>query len=239
MKKRKRSDAFGQPTTKSKKRQKIVSPSFVPKRNFGALDIEKKTADVDPANINVSLTGVFTLLCAPQLGTDFTNRIGRKLLIKSVYVRGYVASEGTNGATLTSPLNVGVQLARMIIFVDWQPNGAAPAVADLLKSAAVAAHLNLNNRDRFKIIADEQFVIDPILYNTTASSSVACVVNQIKEVKLFRKLNIETIFNAGNAGTIADISSGALYMFWIGAQAAGTSSDANAQVATRVRFTDL
>lgn len=195
---------------------------------------EKKTSDIAVATYQVNTTGSFTLLHAPIPGSDYTNRIGRKTLAKNVYIRGRVQLE--NAALTTQPASSPAQQARMIVFIDAQPNGAAPAVTDLLNTASPASQLNLNNRDRFKIVSDDTFVFDPLL----AATSFAVVEwsRTVSDVKCYNKLNVETVFNAGTAGTIADINSGALYMFWIGSEAAGAGTDTNAIVSTRVRYSD-
>lgn len=208
-------------------------PSYVP---FSSK--EKKFFDVGVATYQVNTTGSFTLIHAPVPGSDYTNRIGRKTIVKSLYIRGSVKSEGANGPNQPAAPGTAAQLLRMIIFVDNQPNGAVPVVADLLVSASPASHLNPNNRDRFKILCDKEFVLDPYINLNTANAAQYGACNQIKAVKKYKKLNIETIFNAGTAGTIADINSGAIYMFWIGDQPASTNYDANAIVATRIRFDD-
>lgn len=200
------------------------------------MDAEKKVSDLGPAQLGMNTTGTFTLLAAPVPGSDFTNRIGRKTLIKSVYVRGIVSCElaDQDGPTVgASP----AQLGRMIIFADMQPNGAAPAVTDLLTSASSISQLNLNNRDRFRIYCDKTFAINAYAYNTTASTSSASLSNSFA-VKKFKSLNLETIYNAGTAGTIADIQSGALYLLTIGNRAAG-ADDATASLSIRTRFVDL
>jgi len=200
------------------------------------MDAEKKVADLGPAQLSMNTTGTFTLLAAPVPGSDFTNRIGRKTLIKSVYIRGIVTAELADQDGPVVGIS-GAQLGRMIIFADMQPNGAAPIVTDLLTSANSTAQLNLNNRDRFRIYCDKCFAIEAYAYSTTAGASVASLSNAYN-VKKFKKLNLETIYNAGTAGTIADIQSGALYMLTIGNRAAGTD-DCTAALSTRVRFVDL
>lgn len=213
------------------KRQGAFRGTIVP----GKKNEELKVFDVAATTVQVNTTGAFTLLAIPVLGSDFNNRIGRKVVLKSVYVRGFVCTEAANGVTTTDN---GVQMARMILFEDKQPNGAVPVTADLLVGATPVSHLNMNNRDRFRVLADKQFVFDPYHVSNTATQSFASSCNQIKGVKKFKKINIETIFNATNGGSIADINSGALYMFWIGSIAAGTNTDANAVVTTRVRYVD-
>jgi len=154
--------------------------------------------------------------------------------INPMYIRGAVATQ--SGLTANTAA-VGAQFVRMIIVVDSQPNGTVFAITDLLNTADPASQLNLNNRDRFNIICDKEWAFDPYLVDATATQSFASASKQIYTIKKFKKLNIETIFNAGNAGTIADMNSGALYMVWIGSIASGLT-DSLAQVSTRVRFQD-
>jgi len=197
--------------------------------------IEKKVNDLVTATYQVNTSGSFTLLANPTLGSDFNNRIGRKVLLKSLYVRGRI---GTEPALSGVEAIVPAQQARMILFVDLQPNGAAPAVTDLLVEALPTSQLNLNNRDRFMILCDKQYCFDPYyLVTSTATQTLASCNRQIYNIKKYKKLNQEMIFNGTNGGTIADITSGALYMFWIGNKAA-SATDANAVLSTRVRYVD-
>lgn len=197
---------------------------------------EKKVSDIAVSKFNVSTTGVFALLHLPVLGTDFTARIGRKTTVKSIYIKGRVLTEPAVLADAAVALPAAQ--SRMILFIDNQPNALAPAVLDLLNTADPASHLNLNNRDRFKILSDKVFVTDPYLYNVTATQSYASACNQIKNLKLYKKCKIETIFNGVNGGSIADITTGAIYMFWIGNLAAGTDTDVNFYGSTRCRYED-
>lgn len=194
---------------------------------------EKKFFDINTATYQANTTGSFTLLFIPVLGTDFNARIGRKTRAVSLYIRGRVSLED---AISLGAGNIAGQMIRMIIFVDLQPNGAAPAVTDLLNEALPSSQLNANNRDRFLVLKDKQYTFDPILMNTT--TPFAAFNTTSYPVKCYKKINVETIFNATNGGTIADITSGAIYMFWIGSSAAGVNTDANAIVSTRVRYLD-
>lgn len=203
---------------------------------YGRSPREKKTYDLAASTDQCNTTGAFSLLCVPILGTDYTNRIGRKIIMKSVYIRGFVRSEPSSTAGQVGTCTA--QQIRIIIFIDFQPNGTAPSVTDLLTGATTVSHLNLNYRDRFKILKDKIIVLDPYIVNATSGTSVAAATNQIKNVKIYKKLNQEVIFNATNGGDIADINSGALWMLTIGSVPAGTNTDANAVLTTRVRFID-
>lgn len=241
--KRGRSYGVSKPPKKKRRTSAYIPPrraypgSLVPlaSRGYRLNKSEKKVADIGTATYNVSTTGVFTLLAVPTLGSDMTNRIGRKIVYKSFYIRGYVLSQPSATNAVAS---CQASQTRMIIFADLQPNGAAPAVVDLLNTADPTSHLNLNNRDRFKIFCDKTYVFDPYMFSTTATQSYAQASNNIKQIKKFKKINLESIFNGTNGGTIGDITSGALYMFWIGSTANGTI-DGNAILSTRVRYIDV
>lgn len=227
----KRKDAPGSSKKKSPKRARSARP-----QNLGSR-FEKKVSDIAVTQYQVNTTGSFTLLHAPVPGTDYTQRIGRKTSPKSVYIRGRCQIEAA--ASSVTNVNAPAQLMRMIVFHDKQPNGAAPAVTDLLNSADPASQLNLNGRDRFKVIKDETFVFDPYIVDTTVTAATTNYNKTVENINSFSMVkDVETIFNGGNAGTIADITSGALYMFWIGSNAAGTGTDGNAFVSTRVRYFD-
>lgn len=231
--KRGRTAPKSQPTKRAKYQKTYQKPYRQSIRKF---DIEKKVNDTGPSQLSANTTGQFVLLMAPVPGSDITNRVGRKTLTHSIYIRGLISAElaDQDGPTVgVSP----AQLARIIIFIDNQPNGATPIVTDLLTSATSYAQLNLNNRDRFKILSDKQFPLHAYAYNTTSGTAVASLSNSYA-FKKFIKCNIETIFNAGTAATIADITSGAIYMFLIGSIATG-SNDATCALSTRVRYSDL
>lgn len=191
---------------------------------------EKKVIDHAVAGYLANTTGSITLLNGCILGSDYNNRIGRKIVVRSLYIRGYVVCDPTVTAGVgSSP----AQLARLIVFIDNQPNGTTPAVTDLLVSAHASSQLNLDNRDRFRVVADSTFPMGPLVMLSTTTGYAD---QAVKDVNCYKKLSLETIYNAGNAGTIGDIASGALYMLWVGTVVAG--SDCAASVSARVRFSD-
>lgn len=220
------------------KRYQTQRVAYLPKLPYAARvqrsPNERKVSDLAVTTYQVNQGGTFTLLHAPVPGTDYTQRIGRRTVPKSVYIRGHVVLE--QAFNLAAATTTFAGQARMILFIDYQPNAATPAVLDLLVSATPESQLQLNNRDRFKILKDKLFEFDPII---VVGAGTEVEFNRTAyPLKCYKKLNMETIFNAGTAGTIADITSGALYLFWIGSWAAGASSDGVAVVSTRVRFLD-
>lgn len=178
-----------------------------PRAELKAFDLAQTTSTFTNAAITLNLLNIVAV------GTEFYNRIGRKMYMKSVHIRGFVKN------TATAVQDVG----RIIVFYDSNPNGAAPVLADILQDANGAAastatsEINLNNRARFKIIRDHQIIFPSVTFNAGVLTNQAFqeTDNQMN-IDMFIKLKgLETMFNAGAAGTIADITTGALFVGFI------------------------
>ena len=104
--------------------------------------IERKNIDDSSAKWASTSAG-WSINCLNDVaqGTTAITRIGRKILMKSVLVQGLLATNTGNSA-------------RVLIVYDRQPNGALPAATDVLTSNTIMAAQNLDNRDRFLILAD-------------------------------------------------------------------------------------
>lgn len=224
-------------STRPTKRARKSKPVPITKVVSTGRGPELKVVDSGATLAQMNTTGTFILLNGTQQGNDYTNRLGRKFTCRSIYARGFITPEYDESAL--GAIAVPSQMGRIIVFIDKQANGAAPTTTDLLAQALPTSPLNLNNRDRFKVIFDDQFVFGPILSITTATQAQAAFGgDQIHSYHKFKKLEVEVINNAGTAGTVADIQSGSIYAFYIGSQAAGTNTDLNANIFWRIRFTD-
>lgn len=159
-------------------------------------------------------------------GTDFTDRIGRRVNVVSVQVRGYFIPDYT-----TPPCQP--QMARLMIVEDLQTNGVIATPADILQAVTVSSFMNLNNRDRFRVLREEIMTIGA--FSNVATQSYAAG-NQIVPINIYAKCNIPVCFE-GTSAAIGSISSGAIYVFLIGNVAAG-ANDGVAQLSCRVRFID-
>lgn len=196
---------------------------------------EKKVIDILLTSYAVENTGTqLQLLNGVAPGTNINNRIGRKLSLKSLQIRGVVA--------FTDNTTANPSFLRMVIVYDKQANAAAPTFANIMTSQDIAgttetnafSMVNLNNRDRFEVIRDkviEMGVIDTTATQTFAVPPASATINEY--IKLG---NRETIYNAGTAGTVADIVSGSLFIFFICPQANATG--VTAQCCFRTRFLD-
>lgn len=194
-----------------------------PSSRFNRFVASKETGYVDlaVANYPMDTTGSVTLLATIAQGTAVTQRVGKKVVIKSIQCRGQ-AYAGT-----TATLN---DCAYMLVY-DKRPTGALPAVTDILVSAASNAFNNDANSGRFRILKRMDFRLvgnstTPVVDSASADADFFLVVNQIE------------VFKAAGTGAIADIEEGAIYLVTVGNQAAGNTA-AILSVAFRTRFIDI
>lgn len=181
------------------------------------------------------------LLNAPIRGTDLQNRIARKIYMKSVQFRGFITSLGTT--------SLDVDYLRLILFYDANPNGGTPLITDLLQPSATGpvtsyvSHVNLDNRQRFSVLREWYWVMGNAA-GANGGQGVATGQTTIQDgqQKLcfneFIKLKgLETTFNIGGAGTIADINEGALFLCAL-CYGVGGSANWTMLLDSRLRFYD-
>jgi len=178
--------------------------------------------DTPTAQYAVDTTGSVTLLNGIATGTDFTNRIGRKVCWRSFLISGKIQPQDGG----TDP-----NMYRIMLVYDSQPNGGLAGVTDVLTTANADSPLNLNNRDRFRVLMDKRGGIG--FFSNTATQAVAD--RTISIIHKYKKINMETIFD-GTTAAIGDIQSGSIFLLTVGSNAAGLGS--NAFLHIRLRFTD-
>lgn len=135
-------------------------------------------------------------------GTDIGQRIGRKIYIKSCYIKGTINFVPATG-------NVGTDFARLYLIWDKQANGAAPATTDVWSNNVVGKEMiNLDNNERFRIIKTET-----VEFQSAAGVSGA-YDSQVKTVEWFIKnVNLEVPINSTN-GVITEFKSNNLVLFF-------------------------
>lgn len=182
--------------------------------------VEKKSFDAGGiVVVAMPLTSSFTtprLLSGCIPGTSFNNRIGRKIRWVSLQFRHNVFPAG--GAT-------GVSQNRILIVYDKQNNGGTPAVTDIVQVSAFVSPLNLDNADRFIVICDE---ITPSVQSNALN--VSC--------QRYIKLNLESIYNTGTAGTAADCLHGAIFVMFANNADSTAGNGSGADFYARLRFVD-
>lgn len=216
----KRKSAWDVAATYKKPRPKpsayVSRRSLVPYKEDGYVDLAV-------ASYNMDTTGSIALIATVPQGSSVSQRVGKKILWKSMQIRGNVYA----GTTAIIPTGTW-----MIVY-DRRPTGSLPAITDILVSANQNSFTNDSNAGRFKILKrmDYQFVGAG---NVGTSSDPADVVNEYLKLK-----NLPCVFKAAGTGAIADIEEGALYLITVGSNAAGATSGAQAGLAFRVRYVDV
>lgn len=187
---------------------------------------EKKCVDVASATYLCDTTGSVTALNLIDEGTTESSRIGRRVQIKSVQLRGMV--DPVDGSTSAC-------FARVMLIWDKQVNGVIATIAQILSAATSNSFMNLDNRERFVVLMDKPFAVGAFSNVATTAYAQSPTVHAVNEYKQL-PANSYTIYDGTGSG-IGDINTGALYLVTIGNQAAGAG--ARLVATTRVRYTDL
>lgn len=166
-------------------------------------DIENKVRNnVVGATAATTITPIgYTHMCAMPQGTANSNRIGQRIRMKQLklnflfWIDPAVIPAATTG-----------RMVRLIVGIDRQPNGADPTDTILLANTGAnqmwQSQFAVGGKERFMIIRDKSFELN-------LQSALASPYQQYKAVINLK--NRITQYNAGNAGTVADISSGGLF----------------------------
>lgn len=188
---------------------------------------ELKFLDTTATNIAVTTTWQGLLINGIAQGADFNNRIGRKSTMRSILFNG-------NFFPTSSTANAyqGIYLRTVIIY-DTQPNSSTfPTGTDIFSTNDPNSPMNLNNRDRFQVILDVRKQVGS--FQTDATPKLVAGSPSNAYWSKYKKIFKETIFS-GTAATLANISTGAMYLFFIGDFNGVSMLD----YYTRVRFTDV
>lgn len=182
---------------------------------------ELKFHDTTPA-ITVPNTGsiVSNSLIAIAAGTGESQRIGRKITVRSINLRftGVLTSSAVPAQT-----DDGL---RVVLYHDKQANGAAATVTDILETAAYLSFNNLSNKNRFRILMDKTVDI-----SATAAFSAASLQHG-KTKSWYMKCNIPVEYSSVT-GALSEIRSNNLGILVISDNG---QVDFNSQV--RIRYSD-
>lgn len=184
--------------------------------------MEKKVIDLAANTYACDNVGTLTALNLVATGSDFTQRIGRRITIKTVQLEGMLGPvDSTTNMTKV----------QMWLVYDSQPNGVLPAITDFMSQSRADAFLNLNNRDRFKVLWNLSTTLGGNNNIATQPYQAPAVAN----VSVYKKCSLPVVYDGAGA-TMADVQTGAVYLICLGNQIAGTGAAFTGS--TRIRFVD-
>jgi len=198
---------------------------FAPQYGSRGIPVEKKVIGTNVQHTGLVNTGVITLINGVAQGDDFNQREGRQITVKSVQVRGFF-----DRIALTDQQAAH---CRLLVLMDQQANGAAPTMADILEQATEPlSFMNLNNRERFKVLADVQTILG--LQDATNGWSTTTQGDNAY-FDIWKPVSFNTTFG-GTGATAASIQKNAIYVVVMSDDVVNTISRCN--WTARVRFTD-
>lgn len=183
---------------------------------------ELKVVDVTAAGA-VAAAGTVTLLNGISQGTDYNNRIGRKVIIKSLLFN----LDLQPNATASIPIG---DFVRVLVVYDCQTNSAAPVVSDILQGGTYNSPMNLTNRDRFKVLIDKRVSVGGVTYTAGAITSGMFMP---RTIHVFKKMSMEMIFS-GTGATVGSISTGGIFLILLDE----IGAIVNSNLYSRIRYQD-
>lgn len=175
------------------------------------VNVEYKNIDTAPGNKTCSSTANLILLNPCSRGDDATDRDGRQIRMKSVYLKGSLVIHASATATWV----------KIALVCQKEARGTLLTTAQVYETEEINALRELDNRRDVFILWDRVFRLNSD--------------NSMMHWEKYFKIDMKTVFNSGNAGTIADIESNALYLYILSNEATNTPT---CNVSCRIRFID-
>lgn len=167
------------------------------------------------ANTFVAIAAT-NLLNGVVQGTTAETRIGRKIRMRSLDIRWQLELQTTS---------VGGSPCRVLVVYDKQANAALPTVVQILNTNDFNSPMLLANSDRFTVL--RSFITEPV----SVSNNFSVAGHE------FIPMDLETIYNDTNAGTIADIQTGSIFLL-VAQTGQVTTAGPLFQYISRIRFDD-
>ncbi len=154
-----------------------------------------------------------------------SGRDGRHCTIRSIWLKLHMFVVPQTGVTTATTHDT----IRLMVIQDKQCNGAVPTVTIVLEDAKWDSFMNLENRNRFRILYDKYTSFNPVAASgdgTTQDTFFAA-----KHFNIYKKVNIPLHFS-GTTGAVTECRSNNLFLLAISENALGQINGT-----IRLRFT--
>lgn len=180
------------------------------------------------------------VICVPTEGSDIDTRVGRKISVHKISVRGIIYSNVVpdSADVLTS------HSFRCILWQDTQCNATVTDSSLLMQPGTAGTPLvpftsfqNTANFGRFRVLKDIIYDGRDVTTGTDGANTISQTMADVTYKFTYKfKKPVVVRFNATNGGTIADIVNNA---FYLSIQKSGTGFTHATTVRTRAYFKDL
>lgn len=176
------------------------------------VNVEFKKIDVGPTDLATYASGHVICLNPVATGDDYNARDGRQIRMKSIELKIRATAHASSTDTTV----------KVALVCQKDVDGAAPAVGDIFDSQVVNSMRNLSERR-------DIFVMWQRIINIPLNT------RRVATTHMYRKIDMKTVFNANNAGTVADIETNGLFLYLLSTEATNTPT---VNYASRIRFVD-
>lgn len=213
----------------------------------GFLGVEKKFYDTFLVNSNITSPtdasggehdpSATSMISTPPQGDSATERIGKKIGIESVQVKGTVRINAeVNQTAGDNPQTVFVALV-----LDTQTNGAQLNSEDVFTVAGSATSVlngaplrNLEYGSRFRVLRSECFVFEPgnMVYDGTNVETAGVT----KKIEWFHRFKDPLVvnFDSGTTASVANVIDNSLHIVAFGSDSSANAPDLS--YLARIRF---
>ncbi len=187
---------------------------------------EMKFFDTRVDDAVVSATMTISNLCIIPEGNGESARIGRKITIKKIHVKGALTLPAATGSANTSDKVI------CMLVQDKQTNGAIFLPANFVDTDVFDSFRNLAESSRFRVLYKKVFTVNA--GGAAASGAAFTFSENVRSINCNVNCTVPIEYNnTADDGTIATVRSNNLY--WVTQSSAGiTAIVAN----VRVRYTD-
>lgn len=218
------------------------------KNNAGELKGLDTILDIAAGNLlsTTNTNGSSFVLNLIRPGSGSENRIGRKVKLSSIRIRGNMSAISASQATTGT---YDCPTVRMVVVWDKQPSGTLPTYDTIFGTKIQAGTegtqyldpVKYDNTDRFRVLSDTIVNFNPSGQNTAGGTIDTFQYTEHVDVYInLEKKNLISVYSGESSPqTIADISSGALYVYFRSDQ--NTTDKSQAQFGrsfARLRYRD-
>lgn len=199
--------------------------------------------DLNPVIATTNTNASSFVLNLVRSGTGYYQRVGSKIAMKSLRLRFSVHSVATPAATTA---DVQANYLRMVVVYDNSPNsGSIPTfdtifgstLQDGTEASGQLDTLRYDNTSRFTVLRDRVIDVNPAAITTAGTTNIMTSLTHVDDFIPLKGL-MAHFSGDSTPMTIADIQSGALYVFFRSNFQSGVTYNYIADSQVRLRYFD-